>query len=61
MPISQSITGRNGLSKTIALVQKWKNAIFLESFSSFSNEVDKEQIKNFYWLIINSFSLTSRW
>ena len=54
MPIFQSIPRWNGSSKSINLVQKWKNAVF-RNFSSFANEIDeKEQIQNLYWLIINS-------
>ena len=50
MPIFQSIPGVNGLSKNIALDQKWKNAVFIfinASFSSCPDEIDKnEQIRN---------------
>ena len=36
--------------------------LFLESFSSFRNEIDKkEQIEIFYWLIINSLLRASCW
>ena len=41
MSIFQSILVLNGLSKKIALVQKWKMQ-FLESFSSFPNEIDSK-------------------
>ena len=35
---------------------------FFESFLSFPNEIDKkEQIKVFYWLIINSFGQEGSW
>ena len=65
MPIFQSIPGLNGLSKNIALDQKWKNAVFIfinASFSSCPDEIDKnEQIQNFYWLVINSLSPASCW
>ena len=61
MPIFQSIPVLNGLSKGIALVQKWKMQV-LESFSSFKNENDKkQQLQNFYCLIINSFRPARRW
>ena len=41
MSIFQSILVLNGLSKRIALIQKWKMQ-FLESFSSFPNEIDSK-------------------
>ena len=41
MSIFQSILVLNGLSKRIALVQKW-NMQFLECFSSFPNEIDSK-------------------
>ena len=54
-----AILGQNGLSKSIPSVQKVKNEVF-ENFSSFANEiVKKEQIQNFYRLIINYLSPAS--
>ena len=62
MPIFQRIPMLNGLSKSIALVQKLKKMQFFESFLSFPNEKDKkENIQIFNWLIINSLRLASRW
>ena len=62
MPIFQSIPVLNGLSKSIALVQKSKKKKFFESLSSFPNEIDKtDQIQIFYWLIINSLSSATSW
>ena len=45
-----SIPRLNGLSKSIALIWKWKTKMhFFESFSSFPNKIHKkEQIQNFY-------------
>ena len=41
MPIFQSIPGRNGLSKRIALVQKLKNAVFRKFLFSFKKNRQK--------------------
>ena len=63
----------NGLSKSIALVQKSENAIFIlfilifiyflfSILFSFPNEIDKnDQIEIFYWLIINTLSPATCW
>ena len=62
MQIFQRVLVLTGLSKSIALVQKSKKIQFLDSFSSFQNEIEKEeQISMFYYLIIHSLSLASQW
>ena len=54
MSIFQSISGLNGLSKDIAFTKRRKIAV--ESFCSFPKEIQKrEQIQDFFWLIINPF------
>ena len=59
MPIFQSIPALNGLSKSIALVQKCENAVF-QKFVLIS-KWNRIQIQLIYWLMINSSSPMSGW
>ena len=58
----QVFLGGMGQVKKHCFSPKVKKMQFFEIFSSFPNEIDKkEQIQNFYWLIINSLSPASGW